>query len=112
MSQNQWHTYERLGACVKSHREFLGLSQQDTARQIGICAPFLHDIETGMRRPGMNRVARIAEVIVINSDILYFHMGVLPPDIAACDVVGVDIMDAFQTMRLSLKEKDRGNLSK
>jgi DNA-binding XRE family transcriptional regulator len=108
MSNNSWQRYDALGAVIKLHREHLGLQQQEAAKKIGICASFLHDIETGWRRPGMNRVAKIAEVLEIDTDTLYIYMGVLPPDIAASKHVGI-ILDVFDELRLRLELKEQSD---
>jgi predicted transcriptional regulator len=105
VSNNPWQRYDALGAVIKLHREHLGLQQQEAAKRIGICASFLHDIEAGWRRPGLNRVAKIAEVLEIDKDVLYIYMGMLPPDIAASSHVGI-VLDGLDELRIRLRALD------
>ncbi len=107
MSMNPYQRYVRLGALICVSREGLGLQQKEAAKQIGISASFLHDIESGWRRPGMNRVEKIAEVLSMDTDALYTLMGVLPPDIADCYGIGI-VLDGLAGIRKTMKEQEQG----
>ena len=55
-------TREQLGARLRDARDYLGLSQEEVARSLGIPRSALSNIETGQRRVDALELKRLAEL--------------------------------------------------
>ena len=54
---------ERFGFAVRSHRETLGLTQEDLAEAAGLHRTYLSDVERGRRNPSLVIIARLAAAL-------------------------------------------------
>lgn len=53
------------------HRERMGLSQVDLAKQVGVCKDYINMIENNRRRPGFALAKRIADLFGTTVDELF-----------------------------------------
>jgi transcriptional regulator with XRE-family HTH domain len=51
---------------IRRRREELGLSQEDIARQLVVTSDFIGLCERGLRKIGLDRVPRLAEILEVN----------------------------------------------
>ena len=59
---------------LKATREFLGLSQSELARRMGVNASYICDLESGRRKSvRLNTVARLATVLKVDASALLSH---------------------------------------
>ena len=59
-----------LGSKIRSLRQRLSLTLDETARRAGISAPFLSQIERGLARPSIASLAAIARVVGVEMQFL------------------------------------------
>jgi len=101
-----------IGTYIWQRRMELGMAQKALAEVLGISASYLSDIEHGNRGVTVELIARCAEALKVDSDILYFHAGLLAPDMYAIPFSGERICAAFAAMRAALvrqrKEDEAG----
>ena len=63
----------KVGERLKCVREELNLMQKEFAKELGISAPSLSEIETGRNRPGIELLAKLAERFNVN--LYYILLG-------------------------------------
>jgi transcriptional regulator with XRE-family HTH domain len=71
----------QLAKTIRAQRERLKLSIRDVAKQAEISAAMLSRVETDGVSAGAGTLARLAEVIGLDSDLLLLLGKKLPPDI-------------------------------
>ncbi|MDD3192670.1 MAG: helix-turn-helix transcriptional regulator [Oscillospiraceae bacterium] len=64
--------YAEIGARIRAQREFLGLSRETFAEQIGITPKFCSDIELGLKGMSLPTLCRISRSIHLSTDFLLF----------------------------------------
>ena len=98
----------RFGEYVAHVRAKRMLLQRDIASQLGISVTYYSELERGTRPPKpltMNGcLERLAQILEIDPDILYFYAGCLPPDIRTEDHTVREIIAAFTALREALKK--------
>ena len=67
------------GAYIRKAREERGYSLNAVAKEIGISAPFLSDIERGNRRPGTDVLDALCERLNIDKLLLFHAFGKATP---------------------------------
>jgi transcriptional regulator with XRE-family HTH domain len=60
-----------IGARIRDARRRYGMTQKELAKRIGMHQNSLCDIERGKRQPLANRIAQIAEVLHVSTDVLH-----------------------------------------
>lgn len=101
---------ESFGALIKEARKSLHLRLVDVAPQIfkrngqPISVPFLNDLEQNRCAPPRWLIPQFADVLNIPEDILYFTLGLLPPDVYQSNPSHGHILRAFQVFRAALLE--------
>ncbi len=63
------------GARIRRIRDKLGLMQKDFAKELGISAPTLSDLEAGRSRPGFDILVRLSERFHVNVYHVLFGKG-------------------------------------
>ncbi len=61
-----------LGQVLNRRREALGLSQRELARRLGVKASHVGYLETGRRRPSLSLLNRLAGVLGLEGELLFF----------------------------------------
>jgi transcriptional regulator with XRE-family HTH domain len=61
-----------LGQVLKARREVIGLSQRELARRLGVKASHVGYLETGQRRPSLSLLARLGDVLGLETEPLFF----------------------------------------
>lgn len=96
-----------LAEALVSARKTKGCFAKDVARQAGISPQYLSDLEQGTREPSDEVLVRLANVLDLDTDILWFCRGKLPPDILPNFTTRYNcnehITAAFDAMRAALK---------
>ncbi len=59
--------HTKLKKLIRERREALGLTQADLARYLGVQPEFICLIEGGRRRPDLDRLPRLAEVLDLDA---------------------------------------------
>jgi transcriptional regulator with XRE-family HTH domain len=94
-----------FGEEIRMAREARKVSQGEMARQLGVSAAYLSDLERGRRNPPSDRlVAEMAGVLTIPSDWLYYLADRFPPDLRGVLSYG-EAMAAFDAMRRDIKRE-------
>ena len=102
-----------FGKVIAEARKKKMLSQKELASRIikaedskAISAQYLNDIEHERRNPDSDHlINQFAKVLDINHDILYFHAGKIPCDVANSAVSEKEVKAAFQAFRKKIKKK-------
>lgn len=89
---------ERFGAQVRRHRG--GMSLREVASQVGISAPYLHDIEHGRRSPSTETMLKLAKALGVPDQApLWDAMcGRMPADIERLVLASPDRWDELRAM--------------
>lgn len=96
-----------LASLVKSQRQALGLTARQVAAQTGISFQYLADIEHGAREPHNDALLHhLAESLHLPSDVLYFAVGIWPPDLRAMEVPDTILITALASFRALLTAWD------
>jgi len=61
-----------FGAIIRERRRQLDLTQEDVARRIKTSTPYIGHLESGKRHPSEKVIARLSEVLGLQSRELYF----------------------------------------
>ena len=61
-----------FGAVIRERRRQLDLTQEDVARRIKTSTPYIGHLESGKRHPSEKVIARLSEVLGLQSRELYF----------------------------------------
>lgn len=99
----------RFAYRIRQARRDSGLSQQEAAERIGVSAQYLCDIEHANRTPAnWNLVENVSKVYGLNADLLWFDLGLLPPDVKwdNPDATPEQIVAAYAAMRAVLKAEN------
>jgi transcriptional regulator with XRE-family HTH domain len=56
-------SWEAFGHRIREGRLARGLSMRALAREVGISAPYVNELERGRSRPGLDVVARLADAL-------------------------------------------------
>ena len=59
-----------IGERIKEAREKKGLSQRALADKLGVAQPYICAMEKGLRRPNLDMVAALSEVLGASADYL------------------------------------------
>lgn len=65
-------TQRTFGAVIRERRRQLDLTQQDVARRIRTSTPYIGHLESGKRHPSEKVIARLCEVLGLQSRDLFF----------------------------------------
>ena len=101
---------ESFGTLIKEARELLHLRLEDVAAQIfkkdgqTISVPYLNKLEHNGATSPRWYIPQLADVLNIPEDILYFTLGLLPPDVYEPNLSHERILHAFQVFRTALLE--------
>jgi transcriptional regulator with XRE-family HTH domain len=68
-----------LGAIIRAQRELAEVPMRQLAAAVGISAPYLSQIETGLRAPSDTVLSAIAESLKTSADALYSQAGFIEP---------------------------------
>jgi transcriptional regulator with XRE-family HTH domain len=68
-----------LGSIIRSQREMAAVPMRQFAMTVGISAPYLSQIERGMRAPSDVVLAAIAESLQTSAEALYNEAGFVEP---------------------------------
>lgn len=71
------------GSAIRSIREALGVQQKALAARVEITAPYLSQIETGVRQPPMDTVRRLAVELGCPIDAITYPFPALPATAAS-----------------------------
>lgn len=101
----------QFGQVIKNAREDLGIRQIDLAQRIrledgrSMSPTYLHDIENNRRVPtSPSLILQFSEILRIPSDVLFYIVGELPPDIKGASDDFHHIQKAYKAMRKTLIE--------
>lgn len=78
-----------LGAIIRAQRELASVPMRQLAAAAGISAPYLSQIETGLRAPSDVVLSAIAESLQTSADALYSQAGFVEPDEGSEDHSGL-----------------------
>jgi transcriptional regulator with XRE-family HTH domain len=70
---------QMLGAIIRAQRELAAVPMRQLAAAVGISAPYLSQIETGLRAPSDTVLSAIAESLKTSADALYSQAGFIEP---------------------------------
>jgi len=62
--------YEKLGNKIRMHRKLKGMTQEQLAEQADISLSFFGHIERGTRKPSLDTLVDIANVLEVSPDVL------------------------------------------
>lgn len=98
-----------LGTYILQRMQGMYPTQKALADRLGISEQYLSDIINGRREPTTTKLLiDLAAALYVNSDVMFFYAGVLPPDIAGESADELSICEAFLAMRRGLqKERDQ-----
>lgn len=68
-----------LGAIIRAQRELAAVPMRQLAAAAGISAPYLSQIETGLRAPSDAVLSAIAQSLQTSADALYAEAGFVEP---------------------------------
>ena len=85
-------TVETLGDYLKEQRVAAQLTLRQLAEQAGVSNPYLSQIERGLRRPSAEVLQRIAKVLRISAEQLYFRAGIASPQDSTAGSVELAIL--------------------
>jgi transcriptional regulator with XRE-family HTH domain len=69
LMMSQMKTYANFGAFLTAKREERDLTLREVARQMGVSAPFLSDVEKGRTNPlTKDRLDKVAEILHLDTD--------------------------------------------
>jgi transcriptional regulator with XRE-family HTH domain len=94
-----------LGQYIVDRRKELGLSGREVVAGIRnadgkpISIPYLVDLEHDRRKPSDEVLVQMAKVLQVDSDILYFLAGRMPPDLNAKGLKPDELAAAFKAFR-------------
>src|SRR5664279_6141672 len=91
---------------IRQRREDLGLSQEDIARQLMVTSDFVGLCERGMRKIGLERIPRLAEILEVNAkDLALMALSKEAPELAQVMLQGKVSKD-FELPDLSKSEQE------
>ena len=102
-----------LGQVIANRRRELGLSGREVVERIKkpdgkpISTPYLVDLEHDHRKPSDEVLEQLAKVLQVDSDILYFLAGRIPPDLHTKTLKEDEIAAAFKAFRRELKREKK-----
>lgn len=95
-----------FGEYIAVRRKALKLTLKDLAAQlkkddgIPISVPYLHDIETGSRKPPNDQIIeQLGAILGIPVEILYYQAERMPQDLIRDDISEERVMAAYQAFR-------------
>jgi transcriptional regulator with XRE-family HTH domain len=100
-----------LGQFMVERRKELGLSGREVVAQIKntsgkpISIPYLVDLEHDRRKPSDEVLQQLARALQVDTDILYFLAGRMPPDLDAKGLKPDELSAAFRAFRRELKRE-------
>jgi transcriptional regulator with XRE-family HTH domain len=102
-----------LGQFMVERRKELGLSGREVVAQVKksdgrpISIPYLVDLEHDRRKPSDEILELLAKVLQVDSDILYFLAGRMPPDLNTKNLKEDDLTSAFRAFRREVKREKK-----
>lgn len=100
-----------FGEFIVDRRKELGLSGREVVAGIRnadgkpISIPYLVDLEHDRRKPSDEVLVQMAKVLQVDSDILYFLAGRMPPDLNAKGLKPDELAAAFKAFRREVKRE-------
>jgi len=100
-----------FGQFIVDRRKELGLSGREVVAGIRnadgkpISIPYLVDLEHDRRKPSDEVLVQMAKVLQVDSDILYFLAGRMPPDLNAKGLKADELAAAFKAFRREVKRE-------
>lgn len=72
-----------VSAMLTAYRERTGITQQAIADRLGVTTTFVQYLLSGKRPPRKpEHVAALADLLSVDTDLIYTATGVVPPDLA------------------------------
>jgi transcriptional regulator with XRE-family HTH domain len=102
-----------FGEFIVDRRKELGLSGREVVAGIRnadgkpISIPYLVDLEHDRRKPSDEVLVQMARVLQIDSDLLYFLAGRMPPDLHTKGLKQDQLEAAFKAFRREVKRMKR-----
>jgi transcriptional regulator with XRE-family HTH domain len=100
---------ESLAQLITRRRRELGLHLKDLSKQVkksdgsSISVQYMDDMEKGRRIPTPELLPQLAEALELPADLLYFVLGLLPPDIQSLATTPEQVLSAVQAFRRALE---------
>ncbi len=102
-----------LGQFIADRRKELGLSGREVVARIRkpdgkpISIPYLVDLEHDRRKPSDEVLEQLAKALQVDSDILYFLAGRMPPDLHTRALKEEELAAAFKAFRREVKREKK-----
>lgn len=96
---NKHHVSRTFGGLVLIYLHQAGKQQRELAQAVGVTPGYVSDLMANKRSPSAEVAERIGQVLNIPSDLVWFSLGVLPPDLRNYDVSAEDVLEGFEAMR-------------
>lgn len=99
---------------ITKARQAHHLRQEDVANQIlkkdghPIVISYFSDIERGRREISTRLIPQLAQALRLPKDLLYFTLGILPPDIKETEATPLQIAEALENLRQTLAFSHHG----
>ena len=98
---------------MTDRRKELGLSGREVVAQIKkpdgkpISIPYLVDLEHDRRKPSDEVLEGLAKALQVDSDILYFLAGRMPPDLHTRNLKEDELASAFRAFRREVRREKK-----
>jgi transcriptional regulator with XRE-family HTH domain len=102
-----------LGQFILDRRRELGLSGRELVAGIKksdgkpISIPYLVDLEHDRRKPSDEVLVQMAKVLQVDSDLLYYLAGRMPPDLSARNIKAEEVTAAWKAFRREVKREKK-----
>src|SRR5580700_9631543 len=102
---------QTLGQFIVERRKELGLAGREVVAEVRnadgkpISIPYLVDLEHDRRKPSDEVLVQMAKVLQVDSDILYFLAGRMPPDLNPKGLGEKELAAAFKAFRREVKRE-------
>ncbi len=99
---------ESLAQLIARRRKERGLRLKDISERVkksdgsSVSVQYVDDLEKGRRFPTPELLSQLAEALDLPTDLLYFVLGLLPPDVQAMATTPEQILSALQAFRQAL----------
>lgn len=96
---NKDYVSRTFGGLVLIYLHKASMQQRELAQAVGVTPGYVSDLMANKRSPSVEVAGRIGQVLNIPSDLVWFSLGLLPPDMRNHDVSAEDVLEAFEAMR-------------